>query len=377
MKNAETQKIMKIAFFVIATALIIIYFNHILMGLQMVYSAAYPLLLGCILAFILNIPMKKLERIYFPQSSEKTVLYSRRPICLLLSIAIVILLLVLVFKMVIPEMGACIKLIAQEIPPVIEQIQDWLILHSEDLPQLQQMLQNMDIDWSGIIKNALDMVLSSAGGVVTSVVTALGGILSSVVHFIIGLIFALYILLSKEKLGRQLNDLMQAYIKPSVRDKILYALCTAQETFANFISGQCIEAVILGALCTVGMLIFGFPYAVMTGTVIGVTALVPVVGAYIGAAIGAFMIFTVDPMKALLFLVFLVVLQQIEGNLIYPKVVGSSIGLPGIWVLAAVTIGGGVIGVLGMLLGVPAAATVYKLLRRDMGKRLRYITKTE
>ena len=163
---------------------------------------------------------------------------------------------------------------------------------------------------------------------------------------------------------------MRAYIKPHTRETISYVLDTANKSFSSFIVGQCTEAVILGTLCTVGMLIFRFPYAAMTGTVVGVTALIPIVGAYIGAVVGGFMIFTQDPIQALLFLVFLVVLQQLEGNLIYPRVVGTSIGLPGIWVLAAVTIGGGAAGISGMLLGVPLAATLYRLLNDSVDRRL-------
>ena len=163
---------------------------------------------------------------------------------------------------------------------------------------------------------------------------------------------------------------MRACFKPGTRKQILYVAATFHETFTNFITGQCMEAVIIGLLCTLGMSLLRIPYALMTGAVVGATALIPVVGAYIGAAVGAFMVFTVNPLQALLFLVFLVVLQQLEGNLIYPKVVGSSIGLPGLWVLAAVTVGGGVMGIAGMLIGVPLAASVYKLAGAAVAHRL-------
>ena len=163
---------------------------------------------------------------------------------------------------------------------------------------------------------------------------------------------------------------MKAYMKPKSREKILYVAGTVHETFSAFIVGQCMEAVIIGSLCAIGMMMLKMPYAVMTGTVVGVTALIPVVGAYIGAVVGAFMVFTVNPVQAVVFIVFLLLLQQLEGNLIYPKVVGSSIGLPGMWVLAAVTIGGGVFGIGGMLFGVPLTASIYKLVEADVEKRI-------
>ena len=211
--------------------------------------------------------------------------------------------------------------------------------------------------------NSAGDVLNSAVGIATSAF----GVIAKVV---IGLIFALYLLFGKEKLSAQGLKILRAYLKPEQKDTVLYVLRTIHEAFSNFIVGQCTEAVILGVLCTLGMTVLGLPYAVMTGTIIGVSALIPVVGAYIGGALGAFMIFTVDPAQTLVFLIFLVVLQQLEGNIIYPRVVGNSIGLPGLWVLAAVTIGGGVMGVGGMLIGVPLSAALYKLFANHVNRKL-------
>lgn len=187
-------------------------------------------------------------------------------------------------------------------------------------------------------------------------------------QFVIGLIFAIYLLIGKETLGGQVKRLMNHYLKPSWNEKIGYVLTIFDNSFHKFIVGQCIEAVVLGVLCMIGMSVLRLPYAMMIGTLIGFTALIPVAGAYIGAGVGAFMILTVSPVQALIFLVFVVILQQLEGNLIYPKVVGSSIGLPGVWVLAAVTIGGGIMGIPGMLLGVPSAAAMYQLIKNDLNK---------
>ena len=204
-----------------------------------------------------------------------------------------------------------------------------------------------------------------------STVNLASSIGSGVVRFFIALVFGIYALASKEKLSRQVKQLVYAYLKPRTADRIYHVCNVANETFSNFIVGQCTEAMILGVLCIIGMSIFRFPYAVMVGTLVGATALLPIIGAYLGAIVGAIMVLTQSgPLQMLLFVVFIIVLQQIEGNLIYPKVVGSSVGLPGIWVLAAVTIGGSLNGIFGMLIGVPLAATIYRLLREDSQKRL-------
>ena len=213
------------------------------------------------------------------------------------------------------------------------------------------------------------MLAIGAGGMLNSVVGIATSAMGILVRMLIGFIFALYLLFSKERLEQQGLKIMNAYLKPTQRETVLYVLRTVHEAFTNFIVGQCTEAVILGVLCALGMKLLQLPYAVMTGTIIGVSALIPVAGAYIGGALGAFMIFTVAPSKTIVFLIYLVILQQIEGNLIYPRVVGSSIGLPGLWVLAAVTIGGGVMGVSGMLLGVPLCAAAYRLFADQVNSR--------
>ena len=208
--------------------------------------------------------------------------------------------------------------------------------------------------------------LGSAAGAVFATVSS---VVSSLVNIFLAIIFAVYLLLSRDSLQQQGRRLLACYLPQKVNRKVLHWLQVFNDCFHRYIVGQCLEAVILGALCILGMTIFRFPYAMMIGTLIGFTALIPIAGAYIGAGVGAVMILTQSPLKALLFLLFVVVLQQLEGNLIYPKVVGSSIGLPALWVLAAVTVGGGLMGIMGMLLGVPVAAALYRLLREDVLRR--------
>ena len=254
---------------------------------------------------------------------------------------------------------------------MIEEIRLWAIAHLEEMPEIQTYLENADIDWKNMMEKAVNILLTGAGGIFNSVVLVFSKVIGTAARFMIGSIFAVYLLSSKEKLASQGDRIMRAYLPDRVRNTVCYALKTLHEVFTSFIVGQCMEAVIIGTLCALGMTLLRFPYAVMTGAVVGVTALIPVVGAYIGAAVGAFMVFTVNPIQAVGFIIFLVLLQQLEGNLIYPRVVGSSIGLPGMWVLAAVTIGGGVLGVGGMLLGVPLAAAAYRFLGDSVHKRLR------
>ena len=262
------------------------------------------------------------------------------------------------------------KLIVQEIPRVWEEVRTWLVANADYIPVIQQYLEQAEFDWAASLKKAFDTVANSAGDMLNSAVGIATSAFGVIAKVVIGFIFALYLLFGKEKLAAQGMKIMTVYLKPQQKETALYVLRTVHETFTNFIVGQCTEAVILGGLCALGMTILQLPYAVMTGTIIGVSALIPVAGAYIGGALGAFMIFTVDPVKAVIFLIFLVILQQVEGNLIYPRVVGNSIGLPGLWVLAAVTIGGGVMGIGGMLIGVPMAAALYKLFANHVNQKL-------
>ena len=256
-------------------------------------------------------------------------------------------------------------------PVYAEYVRNWLIAHSADFPSIAEKINSLQIDWENTLKNILSYATTGIGSLLGSTFSVVGTLFGGIVDFVIALIFAVYLLANKERLARNIQEMMAAYMKTWTRKKVMYVVQTADNTFSRFIVGQCTEAVILGSLCTIGMFIFQFPYAPMIGAFIGATALIPIVGAYLGAALGAFMIFTISPIKALLFLVFLIILQQLEGNLIYPKVVGSSIGLPGMWVLAAVTVGGSIGGIPGMLVGVPLAATAYKLLRDDVHGRCR------
>lgn len=339
--------------------------------LSMAVSAATPLIAGAAIAYILNILMSFFERYYFPKSKSKAVNGSRRIVCMLLAFLSLIGIVALIIGIVVPELVNCAKHLFAEVPEAVMDLLAYLE-KNEMLDQYVIMLEEYLVEnFSGLedkLVSGAQSLLSGVGGVMSSVVSAVGSVFSTVVTFLVAVIFSIYILLGKETLGAQARKLISTYCRKNA-DKIFYVVDTLDDSFHHFIVGQCTEAVVLGVLCMIGMWIFRFPYAMMIGVLIGFTALIPVAGAYIGAGVGAFMMLTESPLTAVLFLVFIVVLQQLEGNLIYPRVVGNSIGLPGIWVLAAITIGGGLMGVFGMLLAVPIVAAIYKLIQADVRKR--------
>lgn len=341
------------------------YFEQIAGMAANLWNVMFPLILGVAVAYVINIIMVRVEKIYFPHTRNRLLAASRRGASIVVSLLLVAGIFALVARLVLPELGKAFGVIGRNVPIVLEDAAEWL--EKNNAGSTAAMLK--DVDWNSVMDKVMGVAKTGITSFVNSTLTAVGAVIGSVVNFFIGLIFGIYILAGKEKLRSQVSRIMHAYLKEGTVARIRYVYRTANATFSSFIIGQCTEAVILGTLCTIGMLLFRFPYAPMIGAFIGATALIPIVGAYLGAAVGAFMILTVDPLKALFFLVFIVVLQQLEGNLVYPRVVGSSIGLPGIWVLAAVTVGGGLGGIGGMLLGVPVAATAYKLLRADVAVR--------
>ena len=371
MNEVNYKKYFAIGFIASAMYLCVHYIEFIISVIGNFISAISPLILGCIFAFIINILLNKIEKIYFPNTKNKFTKKTKRPICITLSLSVIILIIYIIIKLIVPELIACVKILSNEIPVFAEKTRKMAILYSEDLPELQKYLQNININWQDLIDKTWNVIKIGASGFFGSIVSAIGNVFSGITKTVIGLIFAIYILASKEKLCEQFYKILIAYTNQKFVMKTTYVLKIMKQSFYNFITGQCSEVLIIGCLCTLGMLILDMPYAVMTGVVVGVTAFVPIVGAYIGAIVGAFMICTINPMQALIFIIYLIVLQQIEGNLIYPRVVGSSIGLPGMWVLTAVTVGGGMFGILGMIITVPCAAAVYQLIKNDIKKKER------
>lgn len=364
----EMKKVIGIAGALIVVFLVINYWEKLESIFLLAISAGTPLIVGCVMAYAVNILMGFYEKWYDRLFKVEVAIKIKRIVCLILAFLSLFGIITLIVNLVLPELLNCIASFIRLIPGALQMVVDFV--GEEQIMNFFPELQNgFDIATiTAEMEELIKTVLGGVGGAVGSIMVAVSSVVSVVVNIVIGLIFSLYVLLDKEKLGAQCRQLIRTYL-PKAADKIFYVTKVVDESFHSFIVGQCIEAVVLGGLCVLGMLLLGFPYAVMIGVFIGFTALIPIAGAYIGAGVGAVMILTVSPLQALQFVVFILILQQLEGNLIYPRVVGQSIGLPGIWVLTAITVGGGVLGVGGMLLAVPLFAAGYRLIKEDVTRR--------
>lgn len=344
--------------------LCITYWSGVAGFVMTLFSAAVPLVIGFVIAYLVNILMTAYEQRYFPRTRKIWLIKSRRPVCMVGAFVTLVAVVALVVYLVVPELVSCVQLLLAEVPGAME-----TLIEKLDAKELipENILDTLaSVDWKSRLEQMLSVLTAGVGSALGTVIGVVSSVFSGLVTGFLALIFAVYLLTGKEKLCAQSDLLMKRYVRKTWYDRLKHILAIADDCFHRYIVGQCLEAVILGVLCTLGMWLLGLPYATMIGALIAFTALIPVAGAYIGAGVGAFMILTVSPVKALIFLAFILILQQLEGNLIYPRVVGSSMGLPAIWVLAAVTVGGGVMGIGGMLLGVPIAAAVYRLLREDV-----------
>ena len=355
------------ALLILALFLCIHYWDAAAGLLVLAFKAASPLFLGCAMAYCVNILMSFYERHYFPRSKKPLLKKSARPVCLLCALLTVAAIIAGVIGLVLPELTECVRIIISQVPRAVEELAAFL--YSTGIFSEETLVFLQDIDWRGVLEWCFGVLTRGVSDAVTIAAGVVSSVISTLLTVFIALVFSINLLLRRDKLKAQANRLLDTYVCPKWSSKLRYLLSVLNTSFHSYLVGQCTEAVILGLLCALGMLIFRFPYAVMTGVVVGVTALVPVAGAYIGGAVGFLLILTVSPIKAILFVVYLVILQQLEGNLIYPRVVGSSIGLPGIWVLAAVTVGGGIMGIPGMLIGVPLASAVYQLIKADLDRR--------
>lgn len=362
----DRKSLFKIGAAIFLLYLCIRYWNAFANFVSSALSAAAPLFIGCAVAYAVNILMGLYEKCFFPRSKKKFIKKSRRVFCLIFAFLTLAAVIALVVILVVPELVSAVGVIVAKAPGVmdgaLDVLEKWDILPDDILNTLES------IDWKSRIEQIVSLVTSGIGNVAGVVITTVTTVLSGVVTAFISVIFSVYLLFNKEKLSSQLDRVMRRYMNGKVYDKTKHVTSVLNDSFRRYVIGQSVEAVILGALCTIGMLIFRFPYATMVGALTAFTALIPIAGAYIGAIVGAFMIFTVSPVKALLFLVFIIVLQQLENNLIYPKVVGTSLGISGLWVLAAVVVGGGLAGIPGMFLGVPLASAAYRLLKEDVAR---------
>ena len=360
------RNLFRIGILFFALYLCIHYLDAVQSFVALILGAATPFFVGFAIAYVVNILMSFYEKIYFPKSTKKAATVTRRPVCMTLAFVSLLVIATLIIYLVVPKFVDCIKLLTAQIPPFVEEVISSKFVTKYIPASIYSKISA--IDFSQILSKGIQLIASGIGDVTNVLVSAVSSVVSGVVTAFISIIFAIYILASKDKLKGQLSRLIHAYL-PKIEQRIIYVISVFNESFKKYIVGQATEAVLLGVLCTLGMLIFRFPYAGMIGALVGFTAIIPVAGAYIGAGVGAFMMLTESPLKALLFLVFILILQQLEGNLIYPKVVGDTVGLPALWVLAAVVVGGALFGVVGMLVGVPLMAGLYRLVREDVQKR--------
>ena len=371
-KQRSNKEIMLLIVFTAAVCLGVLYFNSLLGLVKNFANMLKPFIVGGAIAFVVNLPLKFIEEKWLNHMPEKWQ-NSKRTIGIVLSLLFFVAVVAFVVISVIPQMGRTLNQLGQKIPVFFNNVFKEAEILLADNPEALEFLNGLEyqkINWNGLLTKIADFLKSGVGSILTSTVTVAGSVFGSIVNGIISFIFALYILGEKEKLKEQIERLLKAYFKEETQYKILYVSKLLYRNFSNFLTGQCIEAVILGALFVVAMTIFKMPYAFMIGVLIAFTALIPLVGAFIGCFVGAFFILVDTPIKAVWFVIMFLIIQQLEGNLIYPKVVGNSVGLPSLWVLVAVTLGSSMFGVAGMLMFIPLFSTAYTLLRKDVNRRI-------
>lgn len=374
--NLNKENLKKIRGLIVFTVILLIAlwnYSLILDVLGQGVGIVYPFLLGGAIAFVINVPMSFFEEKLFQNQmmkNKKVAQRLARPVSLIITLIVVVSVIGLVVFGVLPKLGDTFISIGKGIQSFMPKAQSWAeeIFHNNK--EIKEWLDSLTLDWDKIINEVVKFFTSGASSVLGSTFVVARRIASGITTFVIAFVFACYILLQKEKLNIQIRKVMYAYMKADLVKKVLDVCSLSYRTFSNFLTGQCLEAVILGTMFVICMGILQMPYAMLIGVLIAFTALIPIFGAFIGCVVGAFLILTVAPMKALVFVIMFLILQQIEGNLIYPRVVGSSVGLPSIWVLAAVSIGASLMGIVGMLVFIPIVSVLYALLRGDVYEHL-------
>lgn len=347
--------------------------NIVLTVLGFAGSVVSPLLIGCAVAFVLNVPMRFFETKLFSNSRKRRKVSPgmARGISLLLTVILVAVVIPLLLFIIVPQLAASVSGLGTTIVAAFTRFVNWSEEQFSAYPEITSWLENLTVDWESLLASIVDFLRSGFSNVISSTISATKSIVSAVSTGFVAVVFAVYVLLQKEKLGLQCRKTLYAVLPKPAADQMIRVCRLSHRVFSSFITSQCVEAVILGMMFFVSMTLLRMPYALLVGCLIAVTALIPIVGAFIGCAVGAFLLLMISPMQALVFVILFLVLQQVEGNLIYPHVVGSSIGLPSIWVLAAVSLGGSLMGVVGMLLFIPLTSVLYTLFREFVYKRLR------
>ncbi len=375
--DLSNETVRKIRGLIVFTALItacLWKYDVVVKALAFVFHIILPFVLGGAIAFVLNVPMNFVQRNLFNEDKikgKKRMQKLARPVSMLIVIFGVIGIVGIVMFVLIPQLGTTFANLGASIQEFIPKVQEWAedIFHNNQ--EIMEWVESLEFDWNKIMETGINFFKNGAGSVLDSTITAAMSIVSGITTFFIAFVFAIYILLQKEKLSLQAKKVLFAFVRRGRAEAALEVLSLTYNTFSSFLTGQCVEAVILGSMFVVAMAVLRLPYALLIGIVIAFTALIPIFGAFVGCAVGVFMIFIEDPFKAMIFIVLFLVLQQVEGNLIYPHVVGNSVGLPSIWVLAAVSVGGSLMGVVGMLIFIPIVSVVYALFREVVYLKLK------
>lgn len=382
--NKKSMK--KIRELIVFTAILVVAlwkFDTVLEGAKNIWGILFPFVLGGAIAFVINVPMSFLEKKIFGKTKDGNKVGKKlaRPISLLLTIILAVGVIALVMFGVIPQLTRTMGSLMISIANFVPQMQNWIREFSHNNQEIMKLVNQVQFNQDQAIKWGISILGSGAGNMMNTTMSAVGSIVSGFATFFIAFSFACYILFQKEKLHVQIRKVFFAFIPKQKAEAFLKICSLTYQTFANFLTGQCVEAVILGSMFVVTLSILKMPYALLIGTLIAFTALIPIFGAFIGCAVGCFLIFMISPKQAILFIIVFLILQQIEGNLIYPHVVGGSVGLPSIWVLAAVTIGGNLMGIVGMLIFIPLVSVLYTIFREFVylhlkEKNIKQVTKT-
>ncbi|MBR4283646.1 MAG: AI-2E family transporter [Anaerotignum sp.] len=372
----DKENIRKLRGLIVFTLVILVgllRFNVVLGGARFILHILSPFILGGAIAFVLSVPMNRIQKNLFDKVQEgSTLKKAAAPLSLVYTLILVLAVLSLAVVVILPELTETIAMLGKTLPekvPALLKKMELLFARNQELVHYIEELET-SLNWEDILAQLMTFFRVGANTMLDSTISVATGIVSGVGTFFIAFVFACYILLQQPFLKRQMTKLIYAYMKEKHADEMMRICSLTYRTFSNFLTGQCLEAVILGTMFFIAMTIFRFPFAVLVGVLIAFTALIPIFGAFIGCGVGAFLILTVDPKQALFFVIMFLIIQQLEGNLIYPKVVGSSIGLPAIWVLAAVSLGGSLFGVIGMLVFIPIVSVGYTLLKENVNKRL-------
>lgn len=364
MEKEKLKQYVGLIVFTILIFVLLINFEKVLSVIAYIWDLFFPFVLGGAIAFIINILMTGIEKLLHRLDTDNKFRKAVRPVSLILSFVIIIAVIAVIIGVVMPILVQTIKSIGTTAMEELPKLHAWALNYFANQPEILKLLNMNEIDWNALIQGMQNFFFNGAGGdLLSHTFNATVGIISGVSQFFIALVFACYILLQKERLHNQFWRVMKVCFKKNTVKKAHQILSLSNRTFSNFITGQCLEACILGTLFLITMLILRLPYALLISILIAFTALIPIVGAFIGCAVGALLILMVNPLQALIFVIVFLVLQQIEGNLIYPHVVGGSIGLPSMWVLVAVCIGGNLIGIAGILLFIPLSSVLYTLFK--------------